>query len=236
MSNSKTEYIISEEKDKMIDFDGFSSNSSLPSSVLLKRVGKFINGSIKTKSNEKLWPPTPEDIITTKYDVNRDLYNLLSWIIFPKGQLGDNGIVKLPSTKVEKVLQITQNIEPLLPNAKPSLDQTLLSLTIHRKTGSSNVVDTLHKLGYGISYTETVFIEDKWAEWAESQSSIIPSNIKPGIPTTMVADNIDWENKSLTGQDQTHNTNSILIQNDTHDDNLLKSPVSLKATYNFNRK
>ena len=84
-----------------------------------------------------------------------------------------------------------------MPNAKPSLDQTLLSLTIHRKTGSSSVVDTLHKLGYGISCTETVFIEDKWAEWAEPQSSIIPSNIKPGIPTTHDADNIDWENKSL---------------------------------------
>ena len=31
-------------------------------------------------------------------------------------------------------------------------------------------------------------------------------------PTTHVADNIDWENKSLTGSNQTHNTYSILIQ------------------------
>ena len=49
---------------------------------------------------------------------------------------------------------------------------------MHRKTGSSDVIQTLHKLGYGISYTETLFIKDKWADWAKSQSTIIPSNIK----------------------------------------------------------
>ena len=80
---------------------------------------------------------------------------------------------------------------------------------MHRKTGSSDVIQTLHKPGYGISYTETLFIEDKWADWAESRSKIIPSNIKENIPTTHVTDNTDWENKSLTRH--THNTDSILI-------------------------
>ena len=56
----------------------------------------------------------------------------------------------------------------------------------------------------GISNTETLFIEDKWAEWVLAQSTIIPFNIKVKIPTTLVADNIDWENKGLTGKGQTH--------------------------------
>ena len=43
----------------------------------------------------------------------------------------------------------------------------------------------------GISNTETLFIEDKWAEWVLAQSTIIPFNIKVKIPTTLVADNID---------------------------------------------
>ena len=55
----------------------------------------------------------------------------------------------------------------------------------------SSDVDTLHNLGYGIWNTGTVFIEDKWAEWAESQSTIIASIIKP-VPTTHVADNTAW--------------------------------------------
>ena len=129
------------------------------------------------------------------------MFNLVSWIVYPCGQLDDTGLVKLPKSKAEKVLPVCQNIESLLPNTKPSLDQALLSLTMHRKTGSSDVIDTLHKLGYGISYTETLFIEDEWDEWAEAQSTIIPSNITVNIPTTLVADNIDWENKGFAGKE-----------------------------------
>ena len=110
-----------------------------------------------------------------------------------------------------------------------------MSLTIHRKTGSSDIIDTLHKLGYGISYTETLFIEDKWAEWAEAQSTIIPSNIKVNIPTTQVADNIDWENKGLAGKEQTHNTNSILIQQ-TDASKASQSSIQLQPNYNFDQK
>ena len=55
----------------------------------------------------------------------------------------------LPKSKAQKVLQITQNIRALLPNTLPSKDQVLLSLTMRRKTGSSDVVDTLHRLGQG---------------------------------------------------------------------------------------
>ena len=90
------------------------------------------------------------------------------------------------------------------------MDQALFSLTTHRKTGSSNVADTFCKLGHAILYTGTVFIEGKCAKWAESQSTIIPSNIKQGIPTTHFADNPDWKSKSLTECDQTHNTNTRL--------------------------
>ena len=62
---------------------------------------------------------------------------------------------------------------------------------MYRKTGSSTAIDDLHKFGHGISYTETIFIEDKWAEWSEQQSSLFPSNIEKGLITTLVFDNID---------------------------------------------
>ena len=80
-----------------------------------------------------------------------------------RGQIANNGRVMLPKSKAQKVIQITQNITALLPNILPSKDQVFLSLTMHRKTGSSDAVDTLHRLGHGISYSGT-FVEDKWAE------------------------------------------------------------------------
>ena len=57
-------------------------------------------------------------------------------------------------------------------------------------------MEDLHKVGYGISYTETKFIEDKWVEWSEQQSSLFPNNIEKGLITTLVFDNIDWKTKT----------------------------------------
>ena len=60
-------------------------------------------------------------------------------------------------------MKICDDIMMLIPTLKSALDQVLLSLNTYHKTGSSTIVDDLHKLGHGVSYTETHFIEDKWA-------------------------------------------------------------------------
>jgi hypothetical protein len=208
--------------------------------VSLKNTARTIHISIKDTRKHMSWPPTPQVILEQNRNINTDLYNELCWIVNPDARLDDNGRVQLSQSKSAKVHQICQDIQAMLPNAQPSLDQVLLSLTIHRKTGSSAVVDTLHSLGYGTSYTETVFIEDKWAEWSEKQHSSIPSNIVKGVQTTHVTDNIDWKNKGISGMNETHNTNSILIQHKipvTNDNNMEhKAQVSVVPDYSFKRE
>ena len=66
------------------------------------------------------------------------------WVIYSSGQLYDTGMVKLPKSKVEKVIQICQNKECLLPNTKPLL--ALLSLKMYWPTGSDDVIMTLINL------------------------------------------------------------------------------------------
>ena len=66
---------------------------------------------------------------------------------------------------------------------------------MHRKTGSSIVIDDLQKFGHDISCTEIKFIEDKWTEWSEQESSLLSSNIKKGLITMLVFDSIEWKNK-----------------------------------------
>ena len=82
---------------------------------------------------------------------------MISWIIIPRAQVNYNGIVELRATNVIKILKILQIVASLLQNAKASLNKALLSLTIHGKTDTNNVGDSLHKLGYETSYIETVF-------------------------------------------------------------------------------
>ena len=67
----------------------------------------------------------------------------------------------------------------------------------------------LHRIGHGLSYTETVFIQDKWAEWSENQSQLVPNNIDEDSIVTLAADNTDSKNKTFKGE-ETHNTNTLL--------------------------
>ena len=69
-----------------------------------------MNASAKQTLSNKSWPPTPDEIISTKYEINKDLFNLISWIMYPCGQPDDRGLVKLSKSKAEKVLQVCQNI------------------------------------------------------------------------------------------------------------------------------
>ena len=85
MDSSKTEFVISEETDKFVDISNIQLMSSLPSSWIFKRLGKMINTSIKSTLTDKPWPPTPDDIIPTKYNLNKDLFHLICWIIYPSG-------------------------------------------------------------------------------------------------------------------------------------------------------
>ena len=63
--------------------------------------------------------------------------------------------------------------------------------------------------------------------------SQVPSNMDSCKLVTHAVDNIDWENKSLNG-DQTHHTNSIIIQESTDSRNDIPS-VALNPDYNFER-
>lgn len=79
-----------------------------------------------------------------------------------------------------KVMKICKDIQLFVPNSKPSPSQILFSLNSSRRTNSSNLVKAIHNSGHGITYTNTLFLEDKLAEWSEKQSSLLPSNIKIG--------------------------------------------------------
>lgn len=117
----------------------------------LKSTARTIHESIKETMGVRPWPPTPQDIIGTEPYINTDLYNELAWIVDPTARLNNSGHVQVSETKAIKLQHLCQDIQALLPESQPSLDQVLLSLKMHRKTGSSGVVDTMHRLGYGIS-------------------------------------------------------------------------------------
>ena len=125
------------------------------------------------------------------------LLKLIAWIVSPSTAMGKTGFVRLSERKATKVSKIVQNIQSLVPGSQSVFNQILLSIITLAKTGSQMVINDLKKLGAGISNTETMFIQDKWAEWTENCSSTIPPNIKKGVIAAHICDNIGWKNTNV---------------------------------------
>ena len=143
------------------------------------------------------------------------------------------GFAQLSERKATKVSKIVQNIQSLVPGSQSGFKQILLSITTLANTGLQIVTNDLKQPGGSISNTETMLIQDKWAEWTRNCSSIILSNIKKGVIVTHICDYIDWKNKNVNSS-ETHHINSILVQKYHLIDNVSK--ISLDADYNFERK
>ena len=92
---------------------------------------------------------------------NANFYNLIGWIIDPNAQFSNDGFVNRSKNKSIKVMKICDDIMTLIPTLQPVILGQVKSLNTYHKTGSSTIVDDLHKLGHGISYTQTRFIEDE---------------------------------------------------------------------------
>ena len=71
----------------------------------------------------------------------------------------------------------------------------LLPWAVKTLTGNVEVIKLLNQLGHGISYSKLEEIETalrlKKIESEEEMAVILPSNVYPGVPTTLAFDNID---------------------------------------------
>ena len=92
---------------------------------------------------------------------NANLYNLVRCMIDPIAPFSNDRFVKLSKAKSIKVIKICDDITILIQTLRIAPGQWLLSLNTDQKTGSSTLVEYLHQLGHGISYTKTCYIEDK---------------------------------------------------------------------------
>ena len=97
----------------------------------------------------------------------------------------------------------------------------------------STKVNEICKKIEALIYTEAMFIQDMLAQWTDSQSSYIPSNIQKGKTVTQVFFNIDWKNKNVQ-RTETHHANLILVQKcDTKED---VTKIYSEPKYEFDRK
>ena len=166
-----TEYLLPSDSDMLPKtIRAIATGEGITNCMQLKSVAQTVSNEIRSFPKCS-WPPTPQAIIESKETVSKILYNFLAWVVSPHSHIGKDGFVKLSENKATVVTQICENISALAPFSNPPMSQVLLSLSIYAKTGPKLVIDDLKRIGTGISYTETLFILDKWAEWPEQGST-----------------------------------------------------------------
>ena len=89
----------------------------------------------------------------------------------------------------------------------------LLPFTVKSMTGSIELIKILNRLGHGVSYSKIYEVDTVYAiQKFSSSTSMIPDEIQPYQQVTLVYDNIDRREETLSGAGTTHRVNGIAIQ------------------------
>lgn len=110
-----------------------------------------------------------------------------------------------------KVLSICQDIIGLSGKLTPK--SVALGLTVRHATTSKYLLDLLHGLGHTYSYASVLKAETALAyQQARSLTDFIPEGFELGKLFTLVYDNIDFLEETLSGSGTSHYTNGIMFQ------------------------
>ena len=161
---------------------------------LLTRAAACIRNEIKEMDDNIPWPPQPEDLKPDKFRMPDTLGHFLTTLSSP-----------MTSGRAERLkLSIAQDIVYNLTKGRiKTLKSILLPSIIKTLTNNAEVINILNRLGDGVSYsilselnTENAFkIEEQQLE----DNLILPLDCQKEKFTIYVADNIDWNEETLSG-------------------------------------
>ena len=181
---------------------------------LIRAFACMIKGKIKKKKkDESQWPFTPEQLLT---NINSgplpDLYNIIYATIDPTFKINEYGYAATRSNPIAtKVWSVAADWEALVTQGRQSPKQVITGLTLHRMTGSKDIVRMMKKMGNCLSYNDIRIQNQAWARMMSS-NTCISTNLAKGIATHATIDNNDGRQETATGTGTSHDTNCTIFQ------------------------
>jgi len=181
--------------------------------TLIDQASLHIRSCIRQDMKPTPWPFHPSDIkecshIAIPSPLERFLVGLLTWD---------------PNTNVkgQRTFTLTQYFSQDLIYAvtcghhKPP-KHVLLPNAVKTLTGNLELIQTLNKLGHGVSYSQleendTALCLQKLAA-SRNERVVLPTSIMPHVFTNLAWDNIDRLEETLTGKGTSHRVNGIAVQ------------------------
>ena len=197
-------------------------------------VRNALTTTIKKARSESHWPPTADhlNIKAAQHLVPHELFNWLAWTTGLSDDPTASEHVTVGIEEERKILSIAQDILYLKAKGRIQTPKHIaLSMTVRHLTGSSQLIEMLNGLGHSTSHSFTL---EHDTALAQQQLLLGPLPIPPGIQTskftTLVWDNIDFGEETLSGSGTTHSTNGIIIQRSAESDLELQPLPSMRKT------
>eukprot|EP00057_Strongylocentrotus_purpuratus_P028770 XP_011683244.1 PREDICTED: uncharacterized protein LOC105447183 [Strongylocentrotus purpuratus] len=162
------------------------------------------------------WPPNSFHLNQDKAEsiVPVKLYNFLAWMTGLSEEPTDDKFVHVSEDKHRRILSISQDVIYLASKGrKPMPKHTSLAMAVRHLTGSAQLIGLLNGFGHATSHTSALEHDTALAKQEiRTGGSKLPSCLQESVFTTLVWDNNDFGEETLSGRGTTHNTNGIAIQ------------------------
>lgn len=129
--------------------------------------------------------------------------------------------IPISKDKEEKVVAIAQDLIHTSTSGKTMTHKSMaLGVAVRQISGSQRVIKILNQFGHCCS-PDVLYRHDSALTKAISDEEVfVPRNISANIPSTVVWDNNDFLEETLSGKGTTHVANGITIQNHSISDDV----------------
>ncbi|XP_038063921.1 uncharacterized protein LOC119734467 [Patiria miniata] len=176
-----------------------------------------IKREIELMSSDKLpWPPTSSDLTlyTAQQIIPPKLFNFLAWVAGCSDVPKEDEFVEVGEGETRRILTLAQDVIYLATKGRRAMPKHMsLAMAVRHMTGSAQLIGLLNGLGHCVSHTSVLEHDTALAQQEiQRGSNALPSCLVKGTFTTLVWDNNDFGEETLSGKGTTHNTNGIAIQ------------------------
>ena len=169
------------------------------------------------------WPPLSSDFTVENIEsgIPPILYNFLALILGYTDEVSYNSYVTISHNLKLKVLSLGQDLLLVYSKGKTLTYKSLaLAAAVKQMSGSSKVVRMLNNFGHCCSQITLRGFESAVATLnSDHDNAVVPKNVQPNIFTTLVYDNADFLEETLSGSGSTHVTHGICIQKQSNSRN-----------------
>ena len=187
---------------------------------LVQEAAMTIRNEVSNLEFTLSWPPTISELNPDYMKLPNLLQHFLSHLLHGS------------STSTLKTSSLGQDVIYNVQNGRYiTTTHLLLPFAIKSMTGNVELIKIINRLGHGMSDTKLAEVDTAYAiQKMASLSGLIPDDIQPYQPASLVYDNIDRLEETLSGARTTHRVNGIVVQKPFIGPKLQRAPVTIPKT------